>query len=512
MDIIKFLNRAEAAKKLAKLLGKFKGSNSVIMGIPRGGVITADVIAKELELPFGLLIVRKIGHPMSPEYAIAAISESGMTVKNEEEIQNIDLKWFQLESQKQLKEAKRRREKYWGKRESVILEGKTVIIVDDGLATGLTMAAAIKEAKLQKPKKIVVAVPVSPTDTAEKLSKEVDEFIAVSVPEFFEGAVADYYEEFIQVEDEEVVKIMKKHSDPIVFYMKKFENVAQEIVKIPNFTMGNYELTRFPNKEFQILINTEVKNQPTIFLGTIAPPHDQILEAFLTCHTLKKEGAKKVIAVFPYLAYMRHDRNNPKEDRAVDLIAKLSKVSGISQIITIDIHSQSSMDFFKIPIISLSPASLFAQKIRDLNFVTSMIVSPDKGATERAEALKQELNITDDVVVFTKKRQDRLNIISTVYQGKIEEKVIVVDDILDTGVTLINCVKILHKKGAKEILIAVTHGLFSTERWRELFNYGVTKIITTDSIPSVKNMTSDKIIIVPVSSLIIQKLTTTDEF
>lgn len=511
MNITKFQNRTEAAKELSKLLNEFRGTNSVILGIPRGGVIMASFLAKELYLPFGLLIVKKISHPLNPEYAIAAISESGLTVKNTKETKYVDPKWFEIESQKQLEEIKRRREEYWGDRGLIYLGGKNVIIVDDGLATGLTMEAAIQEVKRQKPKMIVVAVPVTPKDTAEKLSKEIDKLVAVLVPEHFEGAVANYYSEFAQVEDKEVVKIVNESFDPKVFYMSDFKYLAQDIVKIPDYSAGDYKVNRFPNKEVQVLVDSEVKNLSVIFLGTIAPPHNQILEAFLTCHTLKREGAKEITAIFPYLAYMRHDRNNPREDRAVDLIAKLSKVSGISQIITIDIHSKEAMNLFSIPVVSLSPATLFAQKIREMGFALSTIVSPDKGAIERAEALKRALNIESDVVVFTKNRQSKMDIVSTIYQGEIKEKAIVVDDILDTGATLINCVKILQKMGVKEILVAVTHGIFSGEKWKKLFDYGVVKIITTDSIPKVKQKASDKIIIIPVSSLIIQKLKATNE-
>ena len=512
MDTTQFVNRTEAAIELARLLNEFRGTNSVILGIPRGGVVTANVLAKELYLPFGLIIIKKISHPLNPEYAIAAISEYGTIVKNEDETKNVDQNWFKQESQKQLEETKRRREKYWGDRDAIPLGGKTVILVDDGLATGLTMEVAIQEVKRQKPNKIVVAVPVSPKDTAGKLRKEADQFIAVLIPDYFEGAVANYYKEFNQVGDEEVIKIVNESFDPKVFYMKEFKNLAQEISKIPDYAIGNYKLTHFPNNEIQILVNSEIKGLPTIFLGTIAPPHDQILEAFLTCHTLKKEGAKNVLAIFPYLAYMRHDRNKPKEDQAVDLIARLTKESGISKIMTIDIHSKEALNLFKIPIVSLSPASMFAKKIKELNFETSKIVSPDKGAIERAEALKQELKIVDEIVIFNKKKQGKIEVSSTIYQGTFGEKAIIVDDILDTGKTLINCARILQKNGVKEILVVVTHGLFSGEKWRELFKYGVTKIITTDSIPTVQQKASEKIIVIPVSSLLIQKLRLTDDF
>jgi len=499
----KFKNRSDAAKQLSELLTKFKDTNAVVLGIPRGGAVTANIVAKELSLPFGIVIVRKIGHPNNLEYAVAAISESGMMVANKEEVKKIDKTWFNGEAEKQLLETKRRRKEYGGSRPQIRLEGKTVILVDDGLATGLTMEAAIKEVKLAKPKKIIVAVPVSPRDTAKKIKKEVDEFITCLAPILFEGAVGAYYDEFAQIEDKGVVEIMGKNR-PIIFCMPNFKDLGQEILKFSNFEQGSYELIHFSNQEFQVLIHSKVKNLPAVFIGTIAPPHDQMLEFFLTCHTLRKEGVKKILAIVPYLAYMRHDQNNPKEDMAASLMARFFETSGITEIYTVDIHSDDALGFFKIPITSISPINLLAQKIRQLKFETDLIVSPDNGALKRAMALKQELKVKNKLVVFAKHRHCGSGPASVLCSGKISgKKAIIIDDILDTGQTLINCVKKLKENGVKEILVVVTHGIFSGEKWQQLFDYGVTKIITTDSIPSTKQIHSDKIIIVPISSLFI---------
>ncbi|MDD2224684.1 MAG: ribose-phosphate diphosphokinase [Candidatus Shapirobacteria bacterium] len=501
--MIKFKNRSEAAKQLVKLLDKFKNTDAVVLGIPRGGAITANIIAKELSLPFGIVIVRKIGHPNNPEYGIAAISESGMLVKNKKEAESIDRTWFVKEAEKQLLETKKRRIKYGGKRPQIRIEGKTVILVDDGLATGLTMAAAIKEVKLAKPEKIVIAVPISPRDTVNKLKEEVDEIIACSVPLLFEGAVGAYYEDFPQIEDKEVVEIMTKNR-PLIFCMPDFKELGQEIFKFSNFEQGKYELIRFPNQEFQVLIHSKVKNLPAVFIGTTAPPHDQMWEFFLVCHTLRKEGVKKILAILPYLAYMRHDQNNPKEDLATSLMAKFFENAGVTELYTVDIHSEDATNFFKIPITSISPITLFAQKIKELNFEPSIIVAPDDGAIKRAGALKKELNVHNELVVFAKQRHCGSGPVSLLCDGKITgAKAIVIDDILDTGQTLINCVKKLHENGVKEVLVVVTHGIFSEKKWQQLFDYGVTKIITTDSIPSVKEKSSDKIIVIPISSLLI---------
>lgn len=205
-----FKDRAEAGEKLASLLKQYKDSDAVVCALPRGGVVLGEKIAKALSLPLDLIIVRKIGHPKNPEYAIAAISEDGHLVYNEEEKALVDQKWFDKEAAHQIKEAKRRRLIYLKGRIPEKIKGKTVIIVDDGIATGLTMFAAIQKIKHQNPAKIIVAIPVAPKETLNKLKEKVDEVITIFSPEFFMGAIGSYYQKFEQVEDEEVVALMRK--------------------------------------------------------------------------------------------------------------------------------------------------------------------------------------------------------------------------------------------------------------------------------------------------------------
>lgn len=212
MLITKFKNRIEAGTKLVKYLKKYQGQNTIVLGIPRGGIIPASVVAKHLTVPLGLIIVRKIAHPYNPEYAIAAIGESGKIITGGSEINSIDQSWFKAKCQNQLLEAKRRRAKYLGKHKNLKLRTKTVILIDDGLATGLTMEAAIDELKAQKPAKIIIAVPVTPLDAFNKLSGEVDDFISLIITENFRGSVGAYYDEFPQVEDQEVVDLINTYT------------------------------------------------------------------------------------------------------------------------------------------------------------------------------------------------------------------------------------------------------------------------------------------------------------
>ena len=179
-----FENRLDAGKKLAKLLEKFKGKGVVVYALPRGGVVIGSEIAKVLKAPLDLIITRKIGHTSQPEYAIGAVAENDHTVFNKDTVPSIEQKWLEEETEKQRLEAKRRRELYLGERKPLSCKGKTAILVDDGIATGLTIKAAIRELKMHyHPSKIVVAVPVAPSEIVEELKKTGVEFIAVNIPE-----------------------------------------------------------------------------------------------------------------------------------------------------------------------------------------------------------------------------------------------------------------------------------------------------------------------------------------
>lgn len=214
MHIMQFEDRIHAGRLLAEELKKRYNSGDIIVyALPRGGVVTGKEIAKVLKAPLDLIITRKIGHPESPEYAIAAVSESGLLVANNKELIGISSEWIKKEIQKQKSEIVRRSKIYLGGRERFLPEGRTVILVDDGAATGLTLLAGIKELRRQKAKKIVVAVPVLPESTADLLRKKVDELVTIIIPpdEDFLGAVGSYYKRFDQVEDDEVIDIIESY-------------------------------------------------------------------------------------------------------------------------------------------------------------------------------------------------------------------------------------------------------------------------------------------------------------
>jgi predicted phosphoribosyltransferase len=170
-------------------------------------VVVGAEVARWLGAPLDLIMARKVGHPSQAEYAIAAVDSDGHLVANAAEVASIDPRWFDRQVELERLEANRRRDLYLRGRDPVRAEGRTAIIVDDGIATGLTMFAAIKRVRAEKPARLVVAVPVAPRETVVQLQAEADDVIALYTPEPFR-AIGAFYRDFTQVSDDEVIRLM----------------------------------------------------------------------------------------------------------------------------------------------------------------------------------------------------------------------------------------------------------------------------------------------------------------
>lgn len=201
-----FKDRIDAGNQLAEALRKIDiDKPATVFALPRGGIVLGAVISKRLNLPLNFIITRKIGHPLYPEYAIAAITESGAFIPNYDELQNVNPEILEEVIKKERQEAARRRQVYQQGASQIAPTGQTVILIDDGIATGLTMLAAIHEIRQSKPKKIIVATPVIPDDVATLIRSRVDKLVALLTPKEFAGAVGSYYSSFDQVSDDEVI-------------------------------------------------------------------------------------------------------------------------------------------------------------------------------------------------------------------------------------------------------------------------------------------------------------------
>ncbi|MFA5799583.1 MAG: phosphoribosyltransferase family protein [Candidatus Peribacteraceae bacterium] len=212
MGILPFQTRTAAGRILAGKLGAYAGKKNVlILGLVRGGVEIGSAMAAFLSLPLFPYIVRKLGHPGHREFGIGAIAEGGATYLEERTMRSHGVEWTEMEPviAEEMAELKRRKEAY-AVRKRPPLKGNTVILCDDGAATGVTMFAAIQDMKKAKVKKIVVALPVCPPDTAERLGRLADETVFLATPEPFD-AVGKWYVEFPQLSDEDVLKLLKQN-------------------------------------------------------------------------------------------------------------------------------------------------------------------------------------------------------------------------------------------------------------------------------------------------------------
>ncbi|PIT03594.1 phosphoribosyltransferase [Bradyrhizobium nitroreducens] len=208
-----FQDREDAGRQLARALVKYRSRHPVILALPRGGVPVAAEVAERLEAPLDLVIVRKIGVPMQPELAMGAVVDGTqpLIVRNQDviELAGVSEDAFDAVCKEELAEIERRRERYLGDRVRSEIKGQTAIIVDDGIATGATTLAAIRALRKRGPKELVLAVPVAPLESLQRLHGEVDAIVCLDTPRDF-GAIGYYYRDFLQVGDEEVIAILKR--------------------------------------------------------------------------------------------------------------------------------------------------------------------------------------------------------------------------------------------------------------------------------------------------------------
>lgn len=205
-SIFMFYDREEAGILLAQKLRKFGLTDAVVLAVPRGGVPVGYAVACELGLPLQLVLTKKIGHPMNPEYAIGAADVNGYFISPEVEVPDEYVHREVLKVQERLREMQR---SFSGLQPELPLKNKTVIIVDDGIATGRTLQASVQLIRKTQPAKIVIAVPVAPAEAVRTLSAVADDIITVLVPREFSG-VGQFYEKFTQVSDEEVMELLEK--------------------------------------------------------------------------------------------------------------------------------------------------------------------------------------------------------------------------------------------------------------------------------------------------------------
>lgn len=205
-----FRDREDAGRRLAERLTWYRDESPIILALPRGGVPVGYEIARALHAPLDIFIARKLGAPGRPEFGIGAVAQGGVRVLNERAVQALGIseEYIERATQRETKEIERRLRLLRGDRPEPEIRGRTAILVDDGLATGVTARAAIEALRRRSPRSLVLAVPVCAPQTVEALRQEVDELICLKCPSDF-MAVGLWYRDFDQVEDEEVIALLE---------------------------------------------------------------------------------------------------------------------------------------------------------------------------------------------------------------------------------------------------------------------------------------------------------------
>ncbi len=208
--MLAFKDRQEAGKEVARALAEYKGKNVVVMGMPRGGVVVAREVAEALDAPLDIVVTRKIGAPGEPEFALGAVTQEGDVIVDSRAAESVGAtaEYLQEEARRKKSEVKERMRRLRGDAPYPSLEGKTIIIIDDGMATGNSMRAAVQSIKMRGPKEVVVAVPVAPREAVAELSREGTKVVCLEQPRFF-FAIGEFYKDFGQVEDAEVRKLLE---------------------------------------------------------------------------------------------------------------------------------------------------------------------------------------------------------------------------------------------------------------------------------------------------------------
>lgn len=206
-----FKNRIDAGRRLANKLGEFKGKECVVLGVPRGGVVVAREVADKLGAKLDIVIPRKVGAPYNTEVAVGAVTEDGNVFWDERLMRILGVMPDLLEESVKVavKEIERRTNIYRDGKSKVDINSKNVVLVDDGIATGFTVLAAVRSIKSQNPLSITLAVPVASKEALNKFKGEVDSIICLDIPEDF-SAVGHFYEEFEQITDDEVIELLRK--------------------------------------------------------------------------------------------------------------------------------------------------------------------------------------------------------------------------------------------------------------------------------------------------------------
>ena len=287
----------------------------------------------------------------------------------------------------------------------------------------------------------------------------------------------------------------------LIYHLDASVNLATEVSRLADILLGESEVVTFADGEIIVENTTPVQNKNIyIIQSTYRPVSDHLFQLLVFVDGLKRANAKRITAIIPYFGYARQDRKTkPQEPITAKLVADMLTNAGVDQIIALDLHTAQVQGFFDCPVIELIPTKLFATYYKKYGLKDNLvIVSPDHGGVTRARLLAREFEHAS--VAIIDKHRDEYNRIDTMRLiGDVRDKsVIIVDDIIDSGVTLVKASDLLLKHGAKDVYVAASHGVFSSHAVESLAQSQIKKIIITDSIPfTMKSTLIDVVSIAP---------------
>lgn len=289
---------------------------------------------------------------------------------------------------------------------------------------------------------------------------------------------------------------------PLLFIFSEYSPTDKSLCDLPGLKPGQFSIVPYGNQELHATIESKVAGEHCFLLGSISPPEPQLFSFLLLAHTLKKEGATRVTGILPYLAYSREDKLKPGQSLATAWIGAVLRASGFDEIWTVDLHSEHDRELFPLPLESLLPSAIFCESLGGLGLNGACFVSPDQGAIPRCQAMMSAAGVTRGNIVYFEKHRTESGIVHHMPVGKVERCAVIVDDILDTGATLVSACEKLVAAGAKELYICVTHGLFTGQEWHNLWSLPVKHIFCTDTIPACVNIRDPRITVLPVAPVL----------
>jgi ribose-phosphate pyrophosphokinase len=274
-------------------------------------------------------------------------------------------------------------------------------------------------------------------------------------------------------------------SATLVFPLPAYQPMLADVLATGGDALapGSCAFGRFAGGELHAHLQDAVRGRSCALLGSLAPPDEQLLSTLLAGDTVRREGARSLVAALPYLGYARQDRAGDGHSAGAGWCGRLLRAVGVERLLTLDVHSPRAAAALELPLQSISPAELFAGALhREQEHGQLTVVAPDEGALARCEAVRRAAGIAAPVALL-RKRRDARGVRHGELVGEVSPRVALVDDILDTGGTLVSACAALRRVGVTEVVVLVTHALFVGERWRELPALGVRRIYATDSSP-----------------------------